>query len=200
MAFLHSASGEIHCKVVYCGPGFGGKTTNLEFLNSRLPQERRGRLISLKTAEARTLFFDLLPIHLGAIRGFTTRVHLYTVPGQPQYASGRRVVLRGADGLVFVADSDPERFDANRASLAELTRDLALERRALTDLPLVFQYNKRDLPAAVPVAYLERGLNTGRRPAFPAVAIRGEGVLPTLQAILADVILAVTAGPAGVVS
>jgi len=188
MAFFSASRGELHCKIVYCGPGWGGKTTNLQHVHSCLPAGRRGALISLQTGDERTLYFDLLPLDLGRIGGWRVRFHLYTVPGQPRYRTSRRIVLQGADGIVFVADSDPARMEANRESLLELRAALAAEGRSRASLPLVFQYNKRDLPGAVPVTRLAALLEAGAHPAGEAVALRGEGVLATLRRAIAAVL------------
>ncbi|MEK7330183.1 MAG: hypothetical protein AAB113_05210, partial [Candidatus Eisenbacteria bacterium] len=173
-------------KIVYYGPGLCGKTTNLRRLHDRLPPERRGRLISIATDHERTLFFDFLPIDLGQVNGFTTRFHLYTVPGQVYYRLSRRAVLQGLDGIVFVADSHPAREEANHESLADLgthlvTLGLSPEQRRR--LPWVFQYNKRDVAAAIPVERLRVALNPRGAPEFESVASEGRGVAETLRAI-----------------
>ena len=186
MALINHRAREIHFKIVYYGPGLCGKTTNLMRLHDRLPPERRGRLISIATDHERTLFFDFLPIELGAIGGLTTRFHLYTVPGQVYYRLSRRAVLQGLDGIVFVADSHPAREDANRESLADLGTHLVtlgLSPEQLRRLPWVFQYNKRDVTAAVPIERLRAALNPGAAPEFEAVASEGRGVAETLRAI-----------------
>jgi signal recognition particle receptor subunit beta len=185
MALINHRAREIHFKIVYYGPGLGGKTTNLQFLHERLPEERRGRLISIATDHDRTLFFDFLPVDLGQVSGFTTRFHLYTVPGQVYYRLSRRAVLTGADGIVFVADSHPARERANRDSLADLEEQLAalgLTPVQITRIPRVFQYNKRDLRAALPLDRLRTALNPGCAPEFEAVASEGRGVGETLKA------------------
>ncbi len=199
MAFLNRAAGELHCKIVYYGPGFGGKTTNLEHLFGRLAGKTEAQMTRLATEGDRTLYFDLLPLDLGDILGYRTRLHLYTVPGQPRYNASRKIILEGVDGLVFVADSHPEQFFWNRVSLENLRRNLALTTRTLESVPMVMQYNKRDLPGAVPIEQLDRLLNPGLWPTFTSVATRGEGVVETLRAILNRVIkeLARTARPSG---
>src|SRR5262249_6709074 len=157
MALINHRAREVHFKIVYYGPGLGGKTTNLKCLHDRLPPERRGRLVSIATDHERTLFFDFLPIELGEINGLRTRFHLYTVPGQVYYKLSRRAVLQGLDAVVFVADSHPAREGANRESLADLgTQLVTLGHSAdqLRRMPWVFQYNKRDLPAALPIERL----------------------------------------------
>jgi mutual gliding-motility protein MglA len=186
MALINHRAREIHFKIVYYGAGLCGKTTNLKRLHDRLPPDRRGRLISIATDHERTLFFDFLPIELGQIGGLTTRFHLYTVPGQVYYRLSRRAVLQGLDGIVFVADSHPAREDANRESLADLGTHLVtlgLSPDQLRRLPWVFQYNKRDVAAAVPVERLRAALNPGGAPEFESIASEGKGVAETLRAI-----------------
>jgi hypothetical protein len=185
MALINHRAREIHFKIVYYGPGLGGKTTNLQILHDRLPPERRGRLLSVATDHERTLFFDFLPIELGNVNGLNTRFHLYTVPGQVYYRLSRRAVLQGADGIVFVADSHPARELSNRESLADLEQHLTtlgLDEGRRRSLPRIFQYNKRDLSLALPVARLKAGLNPGGAPDFEAVAREGKGVTETLRA------------------
>ena len=184
MALIHHRAREIHFKIVYYGPGLGGKTTNLRVLHERLPADRRGRLLSIATDHDRTLFFDFLPIDLGQVNGFTTRFHLYTVPGQVYYRLSRRAVLQGVDGIVFVADSHSAREQANKDSLADLEEHLAglgLGAAALARLPRIFQWNKRDLGSALPVPRLRQALNAGGAPEFEAVARDGRGVNETLR-------------------
>lgn len=198
MALIHQRAREISFKIVYYGPGLGGKTTNLRRLHERLPEEKRGKLISLATENERTLFFDFMPVELGLVNGFRTRFHLYTVPGQVYYKLSRRAVLRGADGLVFVADSHPARMQANRDSLADMEQhvlDLGLERAPSPRLPRVFQWNKRDLPIAVRLPSLREALNPSGDPEFEAVASDGRGVAETLKSICKQV-LARLAAPA----
>lgn len=202
MALINHRAREIHFKIVYYGPGLGGKTTNLRFLHDRLPPERRGRLISIATDQERTLFFDFLPIDLGQVNGYLTRFHLYTVPGQVYYRLSRRAVLQGADGLVFVADSHPAREQANVDSLADLAthlQSLALTPAQLERMPRVFQWNKRDLAATLPVERLRARLNPLGAPEFEAVAVQGRGVNETLKTIC-KAVLARLAGGAPAVS
>ncbi len=182
MSMINYASREINCKLVYYGPGLGGKTTNLEYVYERVKPETRGKLISLATETERTLFFDFLPVDLGAIRGFKTRFHLYTVPGQVYYNASRRLILKGVDGIVFVADSQVERMDANLASIQNLFENLADYGYDPLQLPLVLQYNKRDLPSAVSSDELRAQLNPLGWPEFEAVAVSGSGVFDTLRA------------------
>jgi signal recognition particle receptor subunit beta len=185
MALINHRSREIHFKVVYYGPGLCGKTTNLKCLYEKLPPERRGKLISISTDHERTLFFDFLPIELGQIQGLTTRFHLYTVPGQIYYQRSRRAVLQGLDAVVFVADSHPARERANRESMVDLAANLqsiGMTPEEIKRLGWVFQYNKRDLPVALPVERMRALLNTGGAPDFEAVASQGRGVNETLKA------------------
>jgi signal recognition particle receptor subunit beta len=180
---INYASREINCKIVYYGPGLGGKTTNLEYVFSKVNPETRGKLISLATETERTLFFDFLPVDLGSVKGFKTRFHLYTVPGQVYYNASRRLILRGVDGVVFVGDSRAERMDANIASLQNLYENLAEHGFEPDKLPMVLQYNKRDVPDAVGVEELRAQLNPTGLPDFEAVAVSGEGVFDTLKAV-----------------
>jgi mutual gliding-motility protein MglA len=197
MALINHRAREIHFKIVYYGPGLGGKTTNLRFLHDRLPPERRGRLISIATDHERTLFFDFLPIDLGQVNGFLTRFHLYTVPGQVYYRLSRRAVLQGTDGLVFVADSHPAREQANVESLADLEvhlQSIGLTPAQLTRLPRVFQWNKRDLPVALPPARLSAALNPRGFPEYEATASQGAGVSETLRSICKSVLQRLATG------
>jgi signal recognition particle receptor subunit beta len=182
VSLINYSSREINCKIVYYGPGLCGKTTNLQHIYSRVPQETRGKMISLATEMDRTLFFDFLPIELGQIRGFRTRFHLYTVPGQVYYNASRKLILKGVDGIVFVADSQIDRFEANVESLMNMHDNLAELSLSAEKIPFVMQYNKRDLPRVVAVDDLERELNPRKTPYFEAVAVRGAGVFDTLKA------------------
>jgi hypothetical protein len=181
MSFINYSSREINCKLVYYGPGLGGKTTNLQFIYAKTSPEAKGKMISLATETERTLFFDFLPLDLGTIRGFKTRFHLYTVPGQVFYDASRKLILKGADGIVFVADSQVERMEANIESLENLEENLVEQGHILTTLPHVMQYNKRDLPNVVPVADLQSTLNEHNTPWFEASAAKGIGVFETLK-------------------
>jgi len=183
MSLINYASREINCKLVYYGPGLGGKTTNLEYVYEKVAPTAKGKLISLATETERTLFFDFLPLELGEIRGFKTRFHLYTVPGQVFYDASRKLILKGVDGVVFVADSQEERMDANIESLDNLRINLEEQGYDLDKLPYVIQYNKRDLPYLVPVEELRRELNPTAVPDFEACAVTGEGVYETLKAV-----------------
>ncbi len=161
MSMINYASREINCKLVYYGPGLGGKTTNLEHVYRKVSPNTRGKLISLATETERTLFFDFLPVDLGTIRGFKTRFHLYTVPGQVYYNASRKLILKGVDGVVFVADSQLDRMEANQESMQNLYDNMAEYGYDLTRMPFVIQYNKRDLPTAAPIAELQSALNPG---------------------------------------
>ena len=161
MSLINYASREINCKLVYYGPGLGGKTTNLEYIYEKVAPASRGKMISLATETERTLFFDFLPVDLGTIRGFKTRFHLYTVPGQVYYNASRRLILKGVDGVIFVADSQLERMEANLESMQNLYDNMAQHGLDLTRLPFVVQYNKRDLPNAAPLAQLQEAINPG---------------------------------------
>jgi mutual gliding-motility protein MglA len=161
MSMINYASREINCKIVYYGSGLGGKTTNLEHIYGKVQPDTRGKLISLATETERTLFFDFLPVDLGTIRGFKTRFHLYTVPGQVYYNASRKLILKGVDGIVFVADSQVERMEANQEAMQNLYDNMAEYGYDLTKMPFVIQYNKRDLPNAAPVRELHAALNPG---------------------------------------
>ena len=167
---INYAAREINCKIVYYGPGLGGKTTNLEHIYGKVKPDTRGKLISLATETERTLFFDFLPVDLGTIRGFNTRFHLYTVPGQVYYNASRKLILKNVDGIVFVADSQIERMEANLESMQNLYDNMAEYGYDLTRMPFVIQYNKRDLPNAAPVSELQAALNPGWEHPDPAKA------------------------------
>jgi signal recognition particle receptor subunit beta len=184
MTFINYAAREINCKIVYYGPGLGGKTTNIQWIHEKTRPDAKGKLISLATETDRTLFFDFLPIELGTIRGFRTRFHLYTVPGQVFYDASRKLILKGVDGVVFVADSQESRRDANVESVQNLRTNLKDNGYDLATLPYVLQLNKRDLPAALPVEELVADLRLEQEPAFEAVATKGVGVFDTLKAII----------------
>jgi len=188
MPITHPVSGELGCKVVYYGPAASGKTTNLKHAYERLDPAARGKLITPTDGPERTLFFDFLPVDMGVIQGVRTRFHLCTVPGQAPQRESRRLVLRGVDGLVFVADSHPQRMAANRESLVDLEHNLADAGLEIADVPMVIQYNKRDLAGATPIDELQAQLNPDEREVFEAVAISGSGVLESLTAISRQVI------------
>lgn len=184
MAEYNYATKEINVKIVYYGPGLCGKTTNLQYIHSSVDKENRGEMIALATKTDRTLFFDFLPIHAGNIHGFKTRFLLYTVPGQVYYDSTRKVVLRGADGVVFVADSSPDRMEANKESLRNLEVNLRSHKMDLNTMPWVLQFNKRDLANALPIETMLQELNTSNVPAFKGCAINGDGVFEILHKLL----------------
>jgi signal recognition particle receptor subunit beta len=188
VALINIATHEIHCKIVYYGIGYCGKTTNLQYVFKSLKPDVRGDMLSIATETERTLFFDFLPLDLGAVHGFRTRFHLYTVPGQILYERTRLAVLNGADGIVFVVDSQSEKFEENVQSITELEINLRRLDRDLGSFPFVIQWNKRDLPSALPVHVLERYLNRRRVPSFEAVASTGKGVFATLRAISKNVV------------
>ncbi len=183
MSFINYSSREINCKIVYYGPGLCGKTTNLQYVYAKTNPDAKGKMISLATETERTLFFDFLPLSLGEIRGFKTRFHLYTVPGQVFYDASRKLILKGVDGVVFVADSQIERMEANLESVENLRVNLAEHGYDLDRIPYVIQYNKRDLPNAATVDELRRLLNWRGVPDFEAVAPTGVGVFDTLKAV-----------------
>src|SRR5262244_1867393 len=183
MTFINYAAREINCKLVYYGPGLGGRTTNIKFVYEKTNPNSKGKLISLATETDRTLFFDFLPLDLGEIRGFRTRFHLYTVPGQVFYDASRKLILKGVDGVVFVADSQIERMEANLESFENLRTNLGEQGYDLNRIPNVVQYNKRDLPNAVTIEELRDSLNPRSVPEFQAVAPTGVGVFDTLKAV-----------------
>ncbi|APG24905.1 MULTISPECIES: GTP-binding protein [Syntrophotalea] len=194
MAFINYASREINCKIVYYGPGLCGKTTNLQTIYQRTSPDARGKMISLATETERTLFFDFLPLALGDIRGFKTRFHLYTVPGQVFYDASRKLILKGVDGVVFVADSQEERLDANIESMENLKDNLEEQGYQLEKLPFVIQYNKRDLPNQTPLEELKDLLNPDNVPDFEACALTGEGVFETLKAVAKQILVELKKG------
>jgi len=183
MALLNYAKRELNAKVVYYGPGLCGKTTNIQYIHTKLNPDSRGKLLSLATQTDRTLFFDFLPVELGDIKGFKTRFHLYTVPGQVFYNATRKMVLKGVDGIVFVADSQRDMLDANLESFQNLRENLEEYNLSLDTIPYVIQYNKRDLPGVMSPEELDQALNADRVPTFPASALDGKGVLPTLTTV-----------------
>ena len=185
MPLVNFTTREITCKLVYYGPGRCGKTTNLQYIHGRVPDHRRGNMVSLATQSDRTLFFDFLPLELGVISGFTTRFQLYTVPGQVYYNMTRKLVLRGVDGLIFVADSQWDRLRENVESFRNLEENLREYNTSLDEMPYVIQYNKRDLENIAPLDYMEFLLNRRARrvPFFEAVAVNGDGVFDTLNTV-----------------
>jgi len=197
MVQINFAQKEIQCKIVYYGPGMSGKTTNLEVVHGKVPEAARGELTSIATTGERTLYFDYMPLDLGQIAGIKTKFQLYTVPGQVYYKSTRRLVLQGVDGVVFVADSSAAKLAENKESLADLEENLKEMGKSLKDVPVVIQYNKRDMPDAMSVADLERELNPHGLPHIEAIAKTGEGVFPTLKDLSARVLEAVNKGGLG---
>ncbi|OHB31689.1 MAG: gliding-motility protein MglA [Desulfuromonadaceae bacterium GWC2_58_13] len=189
MSFINYASREINCKIVYYGPGLCGKTTNLQYIYQKTAPDAKGKMISLATETERTLFFDFLPLALGEIRGFKTRFHLYTVPGQVFYDASRKLILKGVDGVVFVADAQEERLDANIESLENLKDNLEEQGYQLENLPFIIQYNKIDLPNITPVEELRKLINPDNVPDFTACAVTGEGVFETLKAVAKQILV-----------
>jgi signal recognition particle receptor subunit beta len=183
MSFINYLSREINCKIVYYGPGLCGKTTNLQYIYNKTSPDAKGKMISLATETERTLFFDFLPLALGEVRGFKTRFHLYTVPGQVFYDASRKLILKGVDGVIFVADSQIARMEANCESMDNLRTNLAEQGYSLDKMPFVVQYNKRDMPGIAPVDELRAVLNPQGVPDFEAIASTGPGVFETLKAV-----------------
>lgn len=188
MSLINYSSREINCKIVYYGPGLCGKTTNIQYVYNKVDPATKGKLITLATEMDRTLFFDFLPLELGQVKGFKTRFHLYTVPGQVYYDASRKLILRGVDGIVFVADSQSARYDANIESLYNLHENLEEYKLKLDDVPFVLQYNKRDMDNIIPMEEMEQELNPEKFPAFPAVAVKGDGVFDTLKCVAKGVL------------
>lgn len=191
MSFINYSSREIILKIVYYGPGLCGKTTNIKYIYAATNPDARGKLISLETKQERTLFFDFLPLALPAIRGFKTRLHLYTVPGQLFYSASRKLIMKGADGVIFVADSQRERTEANIVSIEDLQENLAAYGYDISKIPFVIQYNKRDLPNILPIEELRRLLNLWNVPDFASIAIapNGPGVFETLKAVVKMILI-----------
>ncbi|TMC23421.1 MAG: gliding-motility protein MglA [Chloroflexi bacterium] len=187
MALINIATHEIHCKIVYYGIGYCGKTTNLQHVYKSINPQARGEMLSIATETERTLFFDFLPLDLGTVHGFRTRFHLYTVPGQILYERTRLAVLNGADGIVFVVDSQAEKFEENVQSIAELEMNMRRIGKDMGNFPFVMQWNKRDMPTALPTMVLERYLNRRHVPSFEAIASEGKGVFATLRSISKNV-------------
>ncbi len=194
MSFINFAAREINCKIVYYGAGLGGKTTNLQLIFDKTADKQKSKMISLATETDRTLFFDFLPLDLGTVRGFRTRFHLYTVPGQVFYDASRKLILRGVDGVVFVADSQEERLDANLEALENLQENLKEHGYDFKKIPYVLQLNKRDLPNALPVEDLKRELVRRGEPSLEAVAFQGKGVFETLKEIARQVLIELKKG------
>lgn len=188
MSFFNHNAKEIHCKVVYYGPSLGGKTTNVQWVYNNTAVDQKSKLVTLNTDIERTLFFDFLPLNLGEIRGYKTRFHLYSVPGQVVYDASRKLILKGLDGVIFVADSQTERMEENLQALRNLETNLEAQGYDIRDIPLVIQYNKRDLPNAAPMATLRSQLNLYKSPDFEAVASEGKGVMESLKTISKSII------------
>jgi hypothetical protein len=194
LSFINFAAREINCKIVYYGAGLGGKTTNLQHIFDKTVDKQKSKMISLATETDRTLFFDFLPLDLGTVRGFRTRFHLYTVPGQVFYDASRKLILRGVDGVVFVADSQEERMDANIEALENLQENLKEHGYDFKKIPYVLQFNKRDLPSAMAVEELKRELAKKDEPTFEAVAFQGKGVFETLKEVARLVLIELKKG------
>ncbi|MBI5970995.1 MAG: GTPase domain-containing protein [Deltaproteobacteria bacterium] len=194
MSFINYSAKEINCKIVYYGPGLCGKTTNLQFIYKKTRPEAKGKMVTLATETERTLFFDFLPIALGDIKGFKVRFHLYTVPGQIFYDASRKLILKGVDGIIFVADSQVDRMDANMESFDNMKLNLDEQGYNLDNIPYVIQYNKRDLPNVVPVAELNKVLNVNGVPEFEAAAFDGTGVFETLKSVVKLVLIELKKG------
>jgi mutual gliding-motility protein MglA len=197
VSFINYAAKEIHCKIIYFGAGLSGKTTNIQYIYENTQAENRGRFTRSSTENERTLFFDFLPLGIGEVRGYRTRFHLFSVPGQTFYELSRDFILKGVDGIIFVADSQNERMEANIESFETLEKCLDKQGYDIHKIPLVFQYNKRDLPGVVSIRELEATFNPTHKQYFEAVASRGEGVMETLQAVSQSVIRELKGGEAG---
>jgi signal recognition particle receptor subunit beta len=194
LSFINFAAREINCKIVYYGAGLGGKTTNLQVIYQKTADQQKGKMISLATETERTLFFDFLPLDLGSVRGFKTRIHLYTVPGQVFYDASRKLILRGVDGIVFVADSQEQRMDANVEALENLMSNLKEHGYDFNKIPYVLQLNKRDLPNILPIEMLSTELRKKNEPIVEAIAFQGVGVFETLKEIAKQVLTELKAG------
>lgn len=194
MSFVNYQTKEINCKIVYYGPGLGGKTTNIQYIYQKTTAGNKGEMVTLNTENERTLFFDFLPLDLGEIRGFKTRFHLYTVPGQVFYEASRKLILRGVDGIIFVADSQVERLEDNIESFKSLKENLDELGYDINTIPLVMQWNKRDLPNVMPTNELHERLNKLNKPSFESIANKGNGVFESLKAISKLVLLNIKGG------
>lgn len=183
MSFLNYSTREINFKIVYYGPGLSGKTTNIKTIYTKVKKDSKGKLVSLATETERTLFFDFFPLDLGTIKGYKVKFHLYTVPGQIYYSSSRKLIMKGVDGIVFVADSQRERFEANIESLSDMLENLREYNIDFEGIPYVLQLNKRDLPNITPAGELINALRRKDEPVVEAMALKGEGVVETLKAI-----------------
>ena len=188
MSFINYNAKEIHCKVVYYGPSLGGKTTNIQWVYQKTAEDQRSKLVALNTDIERTLFFDFLPLNVGDIRGFKTRFHLYTVPGQVVYDASRKLILKGLDGVIFVADSQVERMDENLEALRNLERNLEQQGYDIKEIPLIMQYNKRDLPNVASLAEMRSALNPYNAPEIESTASEGKGVFESLKTVSKSII------------
>jgi signal recognition particle receptor subunit beta len=188
MSFINYNAKEIHCKVVYYGPSLGGKTTNIQWVYQKTAEDQRSKLVALNTDIERTLFFDFLPLNVGDIRGFKTRFHLYTVPGQVVYDASRKLILKGLDGVIFVADSQIERMDENLEALRNLERNLEQQGYDIKEIPLIMQYNKRDLPNVASLAEMRSALNPYNAPEIEGTASEGKGVFESLKTVSKSII------------
>ncbi len=197
MSFINHNAKEIHCKIVYYGPSLGGKTTNIQWVYQTLAQDQRSKLVALNTEIERTLFFDFLPLEVGEIRGFQTRFHLYTVPGQVIYDASRKLILKGLDGVVFVVDSQADRLEENIESMKNLEKNLQQQGYNIREVPLIIQYNKRDLPNALPLKDLRRHLNLYNAQEVEASAFEGKGVLESFKLVSKNIIQILKGGATG---
>jgi signal recognition particle receptor subunit beta len=196
MSFFNHNAKEIHCKIVYYGPSLGGKTTNVQWIYQQTAQDQKSKLVALNTEVERTLFFDFLPLNIGEIRGYKTRFHLYTVPGQVVYDASRKLILKGLDGVIFVADSQTERMEENLESLRNLEANLEAQGYNIKEIPLLFQYNKRDLPNASSLRELQSQLNQYNAPDIEACANEGKGVMESLKLVSKSIIHVLKGGSA----
>ena len=194
MSFINYNAKEVHCKIVYYGPSLGGKTTNMQWIYHKTTGQEKSELFSLPTEVERTLFFDFLPISVGEIRGFQTRFHLYTVPGQVVYDASRKLILKGLDGVIFVADSQAERMEENLQSFRNLETNLEQQGYDINDIPLAIQYNKRDLPTALPLEEMRTALNKYNSPDFEGCAHEGDGVFETFKTVSKSIITVLKGG------
>jgi hypothetical protein len=188
MSFINNNAKEIHCKVVYYGPSLGGKTTNIQWVYNQTSQDQKSKLNALETDIERTLFYDFLPLNVGDIRGFRTKFHVYSVPGQVIYDASRKLILKGLDGVIFVADSQQERMEENIESLRNLERNLEQQGYNLREVPLIMQYNKRDLPNICSVSEMRSALNPFNAPEFEACAAEGKGVFESFKTLSKSII------------
>lgn len=188
MSFINHNAKEIHCKIVYYGPSLGGKTTNIQWVYQSLAQDQRSKLVAINTEIERTLFFDFLPLEVGEIRGFQTRFHLYSVPGQVMYDASRKLILKGLDGVVFVVDSQADRLEENIESMKNLEKNLKQQGYNIREVPLIIQYNKRDLPNALPISELRKHINLFNAQEVEARAFEGKGVLESFKLVSKNII------------